>query len=313
MRRMELERCRCRAGRPRGRRRRRVRHAAAGLAALFAVHAAVDGSRWRRWKHAGGVRAEQERQARWTTACGVFVAASGDDAATGTKAAPVKTIQQAVALAQQESTARRVCACAETFEGQVEVPGGVALFGGLDCSNGWGWIGETAKTTLTAPEGEIRRDARRRRRGPRRGCHVTARAIDPEQRGSAGPVVHRRARRGRRRRDGALHARGGRCGRRHRRRGVPQSRRSPASRATRACEACSGREPSAGDVKRNECGTPDDLSDEFHRRTGGIGQLDSGGDGGSAHAGGAQKMAASDEHVHACTSRGTAGAEGTAG
>src|SRR5690606_25857281 len=34
--------------------------------------------------------------------CGVFVAASGDDAAAGTKAAPVKTIQQAVTRAQQE-------------------------------------------------------------------------------------------------------------------------------------------------------------------------------------------------------------------
>ncbi|NUQ78847.1 MAG: hypothetical protein HUU21_35430, partial [Polyangiaceae bacterium] len=52
-------------------------------------------------------------------ACGVFVAASGDDANDGTRASPVATLAKAVKLAQAGSG--RVYACAEMFEGALVV------------------------------------------------------------------------------------------------------------------------------------------------------------------------------------------------
>ncbi|WP_437711864.1 PGRS family protein [Sorangium sp. So ce448] len=81
--------------------------------------------------------------------CGVFVSTGGDDENAGAKSAPVKTLAAALALAEQSRT-RRVYACAETFEEAVEVKSGVTLFGGLDCANGWTWIGEEKKT-IVAP------------------------------------------------------------------------------------------------------------------------------------------------------------------
>ena len=85
--------------------------------------------------------------------CGTFVAANGDDAASGTKAAPVKTIGKAIEIAGAKGG--RVYACAEEFEEGVEVPAGVTIFGGLDCANGWMWIGETTKTTVAGPADAI--------------------------------------------------------------------------------------------------------------------------------------------------------------
>jgi hypothetical protein len=84
--------------------------------------------------------------------CGVFVATSGNDGGAGTKSEPMKTLGAGIARAQENGT-RRVYACAETFEEPIEVPGGVTVFGGLDCANGWAWIGETTRTTVTAAEG----------------------------------------------------------------------------------------------------------------------------------------------------------------
>ncbi|WP_437827786.1 PGRS family protein [Sorangium sp. So ce1153] len=78
--------------------------------------------------------------------CGVFVAASGDNASAGTKEAPVKSLREAIARATDKGGA--VYACAEEFAEAVEVPAGVTLFGGLDCANGWQWIGEQKKTTV---------------------------------------------------------------------------------------------------------------------------------------------------------------------
>ncbi|MCC6555839.1 MAG: PGRS family protein [Polyangiaceae bacterium] len=85
--------------------------------------------------------------------CGVFVAMNGNDGAAGTKAEPVATLGEAIARAAERGT--RVYACAETFEESVEVPGGVTLFGGLDCANGWAWVGETTKTTVRGPADAI--------------------------------------------------------------------------------------------------------------------------------------------------------------
>ncbi|WP_437653852.1 hypothetical protein [Sorangium sp. So ce1182] len=84
-------------------------------------------------------------------ACGVFVSVNGRDEGAGTKAEPVKTLSEAIARAAEQRGA--VYACAEEFTEVAEVPAGVAVFGGLDCANGWGWIGETAKTVV-APEVE---------------------------------------------------------------------------------------------------------------------------------------------------------------
>src|SRR5690606_8915589 len=58
-------------------------------------------------------------------ACGVFVAASGDDRRFGTKAEPVKTLSKAIARAAERGTA--VYACAEEFAEAIEVPAGVTL------------------------------------------------------------------------------------------------------------------------------------------------------------------------------------------
>lgn len=243
--------------------------------------------------------------------CGVFVASSGDDAAVGTKAAPVKTIQQAVALAQQEGAARRVYACAEAFEGALELPGGVALFGGLDCSNGWGWIGETTKTTLSAPEGEIPLVMRGGDGALRiEDVHVTARAIDPSHEAAQGlssiaalaeSVAVELARCTLEAGDAA----DGTDGEAYAEAALAGEQGNPGK------EACSGEIVVPGGVKRNTCGTPDDPSDDSTGGTGGIGQLDSGADGSAGTPAGSENRGAG-EDANVCTP-GAAGAEGATG
>ncbi|WP_437318008.1 PGRS family protein [Sorangium sp. So ce385] len=87
-------------------------------------------------------------------ACGVFVSASGNDDAVGTKADPVKTLSVAMARAAAEQGSA-VYACAEEFAEAAEVPAGMSIFGGLDCAKGWRWIGETARTVVTPGEEAI--------------------------------------------------------------------------------------------------------------------------------------------------------------
>ncbi|WP_437296031.1 PGRS family protein [Sorangium sp. So ce426] len=244
-------------------------------------------------------------------ACGVFVAASGDDAALGTKAAPVKTIQAAVARAQQEGATRRVYACAEAFEGAMEVPGGVAIFGGLDCTNGWGWIGETDKTILTAPEGEIPLVMRGGDGAVRvEDVHVTARAIDPSHDAARGLSSVAALAEGvavelARCTIEAGDAADGTDGEAYAEAALGGEQGNPGK------EACSGEATLGGLVKRNTCGTPDDPSDDSTGGTGGIGQLDSGGGGDNGTPAGAENRGLG-ENVNAC-SPGTAGTEGAAG
>ncbi|WP_437307793.1 PGRS family protein [Sorangium sp. So ce388] len=83
-------------------------------------------------------------------ACGVFVSVSGSDEGAGTKAEPVKTLSEAIARAEEQGSA--VYACAEEFKEAAEVPAGVSIFGGLECANGWRWMGETAKTVVAPGE-----------------------------------------------------------------------------------------------------------------------------------------------------------------
>ncbi|WP_129351579.1 PGRS family protein [Sorangium cellulosum] len=118
--------------------------------------------------------------------CGVFVAASGDDRRFGTKAEPVKTLRKAIARAAERGTA--VYACAEEFAEAVEVPAGVTLFGGLDCANGWRWIGEEKKTTV-APGADAIPLKLMRGEGAVRIDDVSARAADAQVAGGSSIAV----------------------------------------------------------------------------------------------------------------------------
>jgi hypothetical protein len=81
--------------------------------------------------------------------CGIFASSSGgDDTNPGTKELPVKTIGKAIELA---SAGRGVVyGCAEDFQESVDLTSSVHIYGGLDCANGWAYIGDTQKTKLTA-------------------------------------------------------------------------------------------------------------------------------------------------------------------
>jgi hypothetical protein len=83
--------------------------------------------------------------------CGVFVSATGDDAASGSQEKPVRTLNQAVSLAMVAD--KRIYACAEEFEGALELPAGITVYGGLDCAvmpRSWLYVGDKTKTTITA-------------------------------------------------------------------------------------------------------------------------------------------------------------------
>ncbi|MBI4699824.1 MAG: DUF1565 domain-containing protein [Deltaproteobacteria bacterium] len=67
--------------------------------------------------------------------CGVFVSSSkGDDQAAGSKATPLATLAAAIA-----SGKTRIYLCAESFKESVELPAGVSLYGGLECTGDWSY------------------------------------------------------------------------------------------------------------------------------------------------------------------------------
>jgi hypothetical protein len=79
----------------------------------------------------------------------VFVSSSkGTDGNGGVKAAPAKTIGHAIEQAKNKGA--RVYACAEQFTEAVTIADGVTIYGGLDCTSAWAYIGATKKTALTA-------------------------------------------------------------------------------------------------------------------------------------------------------------------
>ncbi|HSO00572.1 MAG TPA: DUF1565 domain-containing protein [Candidatus Nanopelagicales bacterium] len=77
----------------------------------------------------------------------------GDDTNQGTRDRPVRTMTQAITLAQ--SGARRVYACAERFEESVSIPEGVEVWGGLNCGASWSYVGATMRTTIAPEPGAI--------------------------------------------------------------------------------------------------------------------------------------------------------------
>jgi hypothetical protein len=87
-----------------------------------------------------------------TDELGIFVAATGDDTAAGTRDMPVKTLTHAVQLAQE--TGKRVYACAQTFSEVIGVPAGVEIYGGLACETDWSWVA-SKPTQITAAADQV--------------------------------------------------------------------------------------------------------------------------------------------------------------
>ena len=87
--------------------------------------------------------------------CGVFVSSSlGDDNNPGTAEEPVRTFERAISVARSGET-RRVYACAEAFSDAVMLPAGIEIWGGLDCSLGWAYVGDARKTVIAPAPDEV--------------------------------------------------------------------------------------------------------------------------------------------------------------
>lgn len=80
---------------------------------------------------------------------GFFLSASGSDAAEGTKDAPLLTFARALELAVASTEKmKRIYVCAEEFNEAVTVAAGIDIYGGLDCDDGWKYVGDTKKTII---------------------------------------------------------------------------------------------------------------------------------------------------------------------
>lgn len=85
---------------------------------------------------------------------GVYVSSTlGSDDNPGTQDRPVRSAIKALEIAREGS--RRVYLCAERFTESITVTPGVELWGGLDCSTGWGYVGEAKRTTIAPEPGVI--------------------------------------------------------------------------------------------------------------------------------------------------------------
>ncbi|WP_437598188.1 PGRS family protein [Sorangium sp. So ce590] len=246
--------------------------------------------------------------------CGVFVSASGSDGNAATKEAPVKTLRAALALAQAEATGtRRVYACAETFEEAVEVAGSVTIYGGLDCANGWGWVGEQRKTVVTAVAGEVplvMRGGGAEAKVRLEDVHVQARGIEREDVSLAGmssiAAVAEEANVELARcvleaGDAAVGAEGA----------AYETSALGGAEGNSGGEACSGERTFGGASVTNDCGTPEDESDDSLGGSGGNGEANSGG-AGTEGSPGATLNGGRGEGAQVC-SDGTEGAAGDFG
>ncbi|WP_438033119.1 PGRS family protein [Sorangium sp. So ce204] len=244
--------------------------------------------------------------------CGVFVSSSGSDENAATKEAPVKTLAAALALAE-ESEKRRVYVCAETFEEAVEVTQGVTIYGGLDCASGWGWAGAQRKTVLTAAAGEIPlvvRGGGAEATVRVEDVHVQARGIGPDDVTLAGAssiaavaeeVNVELARCVLEAGDAAAGAEGA----------AYETSAMGGAEGNGGNVACSEALVVPGGEVKNDCGTPEDESDDSLSGAGGIGQVGTGGAGSK----GLPEISANGgegEGAKVCT-EGTAGDDGTDG
>ncbi|WP_437598190.1 PGRS family protein [Sorangium sp. So ce590] len=245
--------------------------------------------------------------------CGVFVSTSGNDKHAATKDAPVKTLGAALALAEQRGK-RRVYACAEMFEEAVEVTQGVTIYGGLDCASGWVRAGEQKKTVLTAGVGEIPLVVRG---GGGEGdvriedVHVKARGVGPDEQvafagvSSIAALAEEASVELVRCVLEAGDAAAGEAGAAY---GVGAMRSEDGKPGEQACSAAIV--VTSGSAK-NDCGTPEDASDDSFGGYGGNGRPDTGGSGDDG-----SPVAAINggkgEGVDVCT-EGTAGDIGTEG
>ncbi len=81
--------------------------------------------------------------------CGVFVAAAGKDGAAGTMTDPLPSLQTGIEAAIASN--KYVFACADTFNEQVVIKNGVAIYGGReDCTKNWTLKADGA-TTVNGP------------------------------------------------------------------------------------------------------------------------------------------------------------------
>ncbi|WP_437732380.1 PGRS family protein [Sorangium sp. So ce1335] len=213
--------------------------------------------------------------------CGVFVSSSGSDGNPATKEAPVKTLGEAL-LRAEESGKRRVYACAEAFEEAVEVTRGVTIYGGLDCTNGWGWAGEEKKTVLTAGVGAIPLVVRGRGGEASvrvEDVHVQVRGVGPDEQvrlagvSSIAVLAEEASVELARCVLEAGDAAAGEAGDAHEVSAMRGADGKPGA------EACSGAGVLGGLPVKNDCGTPEDVSDDSSSGLGGVGAADSGGPG----------------------------------
>ncbi|WP_437598178.1 PGRS family protein [Sorangium sp. So ce590] len=265
-----------------------------------------------RWDETPVVCIPSETVSAVDNACGVFVSGSGADGNAATKEAPVRTLRAALALAE-ESRTRRVYACAEAFEEAVEVTPGVTIYGGLDCANGWGWVGGERKTTLTAGAGEVplvMRGGGAEASVRVEDVHVQARGIEAEDERLAGvssiaavaeeanvELVRCVLEAG----DAAAGAEGA----------AYETRAMGDATGNEGTEACSAAASLGGLSVKNDCGTPDDPSDDSLGGAGGIGQENPGG-AGSPGTPERSVNGGKGEGADVCT-EGTAGENGTEG
>lgn len=83
--------------------------------------------------------------------CGVFVSAGGKDTNDGKKSTPKKTLAAALAAANGAP----VYACIDGLTEAVTLTEDATVYGGLDCEQGWKYVGPEAKTPWTIGADEI--------------------------------------------------------------------------------------------------------------------------------------------------------------
>ncbi len=246
--------------------------------------------------------------------CGVFVSSSlGDDANPGTQQAPVRTITRAITMAQLGTG--RVYVCAEEFEEAVVVPGGVTIHGGMTCQSageyGWGWLGVGFGGILTAPLGVVPLTLRGGEGVARiEDMEIVAQGVfDPHDESTWGKssiamvvdgIEAEIARCWFEAGDGATGVFGGFA-----------DEATGGSAGNPGNDACSGNVVAPGGDAVNDCGTPEDTSDDSIGGAGGPGQVSSGGDGSPGEPLGASNGGVGE--ISFMCSAGTAGADGAPG